>query len=43
MVIAVSEGQGVGIVCSIVAKKVEAAGLVKIVKIREAKDSGKLY
>ncbi len=43
IVTAVSEGRGVGIISSIAAKKACAAGLVKIVKIKEAKTPRKLY
>jgi DNA-binding transcriptional LysR family regulator len=43
VITAISEGRGVSIVGSIAAKKAEAAGLVKIVKIREAKETRKLY
>ncbi len=40
---AVSEGRGVSIVSSIAAVKAQAAGLVKVVGIIEAKDTRKLY
>ncbi len=43
IVTAVSEGRGVSIISSIAAKKACAAGLVKIVKIKEAKTPRKLY
>jgi len=43
IVTAVSEGRGVSIISSIAAKKAYAAGLVKIVKIKEAKTPRKLY
>jgi DNA-binding transcriptional LysR family regulator len=43
VITAVSEGRGVSIVSSIAAKKAQAAGLIKIVKINEAKNPRKLY
>lgn len=43
IVTAVSEGRGISIISSIAAKKAYAAGLVKIVKIKEAKNPRKLY
>jgi DNA-binding transcriptional LysR family regulator len=43
VITAVSEARGISIVSSIAAAKAEAAGLVKTVKIAEAKDSRKLY
>ncbi len=43
VVTAVSEGRGISIISSIAAKKAQAAGLVKIVKIEEAKNPRKLY
>jgi DNA-binding transcriptional LysR family regulator len=43
VITAVSEGRGVSIVSSIAAKKAQAAGLVKIVKVNEAKNPRKLY
>lgn len=43
VITAVSEGRGVGIVGSIAAKKAQAAGLVRIVKIKEATTQRKLY
>lgn len=43
IVTAVSEGRGVSIISSIAAKKAYAAGLLKIVKIMEAKTPRKLY
>jgi DNA-binding transcriptional LysR family regulator len=42
VITAVSEGRGVSIVSS-AAKKAQAAGLVKIVKVKEAKNPRKLY
>ena len=42
VITAVSEARGVSIVSSIAAAKAEAAGLVKTVKIAEAKNSRKL-
>ena len=43
IVTAVSVGRGISIISSIAAKKANAAGLVKIVKIKEAKTTRKLY
>ena len=43
VITAVSEGRGISIISSIAAKKAQAAGLVKIVKIKEAKNPRKLY
>ncbi|MGO8807620.1 MAG: selenium metabolism-associated LysR family transcriptional regulator [Candidatus Bathyarchaeia archaeon] len=43
VITAVSEGRGVSIVSAIAAKKARAAGLIKIVKIKEAKNPRKLY
>jgi len=43
VVTAVSEGRGVSIISSISATKAQAAGLVKIVNISEAKETRKLY
>ena len=43
VVTAVSEGRGVSIISSISAAKAQAAGLVKIVNIAEAKETRKLY
>jgi DNA-binding transcriptional LysR family regulator len=43
VITAVSEGRGISIVSSIAAKKAQAAGLIKIVKIKEAKNPRKLY
>ena len=43
VITAVSEGRGISIVSSIAAKKAQAAGLVKIVRVKEAKDPRKLY
>jgi DNA-binding transcriptional LysR family regulator len=43
VITAVSEARGISIVSSIAASKAEAAGLVKTVKLREAKNSRKLY
>ena len=37
VITAVSEGRGISIISSIAAKKAQAAGLIKIVKIEEAK------
>ncbi len=42
VITAVSEGRGVSIISSIAAKKAYAAGLIKIVKIKEAKSPRKL-
>ena len=41
VITAVSEGRGISIISSIAAKKAQAAGLIKIVKIEEAKNSQK--
>ena len=43
VITAVSEGRGISIISSIAAKKAQAAGLVKIIKIEEAKNPRKLY
>ena len=43
VITAVSEGRGIAIISSIAAKKACAAGLIKIVKIEEAKSPRKLY
>ena len=43
VITAVSEGRGISIISSIAAKKAQAAGLIKIVKIREAENPRKLY
>lgn len=43
VVTAVSEGRGLSIISSIAAAKAQAAGLVKVVSIQEAKDTRKLY
>jgi DNA-binding transcriptional LysR family regulator len=43
VITAVSEGRGISIISSIAAKKAQAAGLVKIVKIKESKSPRKLY
>ncbi len=43
VITAVAEAHGISIVSSIAAAKAEAAGLVKTVKIAEAKDSRKFY
>jgi LysR family transcriptional regulator, transcriptional activator of the cysJI operon len=43
VITAVSEGRGISIISSIAAKKAQAAGLVKIVMIEEAKEFRKLY
>jgi len=43
VITAVSEGRGISIVGSIAAKKAEAAGLIRIVKVKEAKKLRKLY
>jgi LysR family transcriptional regulator, transcriptional activator of the cysJI operon len=43
VITAISEGRGVSIVSSIAAKKAQAAGLVKIVRILEAKNPRKIY
>jgi LysR family transcriptional regulator, transcriptional activator of the cysJI operon len=43
VITAVSEGRGLSIISSIAAKKAEAAGLIKIIKLDEAKTPRKLY
>ena len=43
IITAVSEGRGISVVGSIAATKAQSAGLVKIVKIKEAKNPRKLY
>jgi DNA-binding transcriptional LysR family regulator len=43
VITAVSEGRGVSIISSIAANKAQAAGLVRILKIKEAKSPRKLY
>jgi DNA-binding transcriptional LysR family regulator len=43
VITAVSEGRGISIISSIAAKKAQAAGLVRIVRIKEAKNPRKLY
>jgi DNA-binding transcriptional LysR family regulator len=43
VITAVSEGRGISIVSSIAAKKAQAAGLIKIVRIAEAKNPRKIY
>jgi len=43
VITAVSEGRGISIISSIAANKSQAAGLVKILKIEEAKSPRKLY
>ncbi len=43
IVTAVSEGRGVSIISSLAAAKAQAAGLVKVVEITEAKNKRKLY
>jgi DNA-binding transcriptional LysR family regulator len=43
VITAVSEGRGMSIISSIAAVKAQAAGLVRIVKIEEAKNPRKLY
>ncbi|MGD6934516.1 MAG: LysR substrate-binding domain-containing protein [Candidatus Bathyarchaeia archaeon] len=43
VITAVSEGRGISIVSSIAAAKAQAAGLVKIITIAEAKNNRKLY
>ncbi len=43
IITAVSEGRGISVVGSIAAIKAQSAGLVKIVKIKEAKNPRKLY
>ena len=41
VITAVSEGRGISIISSIAAKKAQAAGLIKIIKIEEAKNPTK--
>ena len=43
VITAVSEGRGISVISSIAAKKAQAAGLAKIIKIEEAKKQRKLY
>jgi DNA-binding transcriptional LysR family regulator len=43
VITAVSEGRGSSIISSIAAKKIETAGLIKIIRIDEAKTPRKLY
>jgi LysR family transcriptional regulator, transcriptional activator of the cysJI operon len=43
VVTAVSEGTGISIISSIAAKKAQAAGLIKIVRIEDAENPRKLY
>ena len=43
VITAVSEGRGISIISSIAAAKAQAAGLIKIVEIDEAKNPRKLY
>ena len=43
IITAVSEGRGISIISSIAAKKAQAAGLIKIIKIEESKNPRKLY
>ncbi|MGD0645368.1 MAG: selenium metabolism-associated LysR family transcriptional regulator [Candidatus Bathyarchaeia archaeon] len=43
VITAVSEGRGVSVISSIAAKKAQAAGLARTIKIEEAKDPRKLY
>jgi LysR family transcriptional regulator, transcriptional activator of the cysJI operon len=43
VITAVSEGRGISIISSIAATKAQAAGLVKIVAIEEAKNCRRLY
>lgn len=43
VITAVSEGRGISIISSIAANKAQAAGLVKIVKLKESKTPRKLY
>ena len=43
VITAVSEGRGISIISSIAANKAQAAGLVKMLKIKEAKNPRKLY
>ena len=43
LITAVSEGRGIAIISSIAAAKAQAAGLAKILRIKEAKNPRKLY
>ncbi len=43
VITAVSEGRGVSIISSIAAAKAQAAGLIRVISIQEAKQSRKLY
>ncbi len=43
VITAVSEGRGISIISSIAAKKAQAAGLIKMVKVEEATSPRKLY
>jgi DNA-binding transcriptional LysR family regulator len=43
VITAVSEGRGISIISSIAAAKAQAAGLIKIIEIEEAKNCRKLY
>ncbi len=43
VITAVSEGRGISIISSIAATKAQAAGLIKIIQIEEAKNPRKLY
>jgi len=43
VITAVSEGRGISIISSIAAKKAQAAGLIKIINVDEAKNPRKLY
>jgi LysR family transcriptional regulator, transcriptional activator of the cysJI operon len=43
VITAVSEGRGISVISSIAAEKAQAAGLIKIVKLEEAKNPRKLY
>jgi len=43
VITAVSEGRGISIISSIAANKAQSAGLIKILKIKEAKSPRKLY
>ncbi len=43
IITAVSEGRGISIISSIAAKKAQAAGLIRIIKIEEVKTPRKLY
>jgi DNA-binding transcriptional LysR family regulator len=43
VITAVSEGRGLSIISSIAAKKAQAAGLIKIIKIEDSKNPRKLY